>query len=271
MERHAVVAGSFYPGSAGEITKMMEKFIGPGAQKRDCIAVVAPHAGYVYSGRVAGATYSRVNIPRSVIILCPTHTGLGARVSLYPGKAWHTPLGRVPVDGELNSLLLQGSALIEEDELAHVAGSRPEHSAEVQVPFLQYLQPDLRISVIVVATHDFEELAKVGSAVAGAVRAAGEKVLIVASSDMTHFKSQEVAKEQDELAISKIEAMDPRGLLETVTSRGISMCGVAPVTAALAAALELGAESAKLTMYETSGDVTGDLRSVVGYAGLIIE
>ncbi len=267
MERHAVVAGSFYPGSASEITGMMERFISPDAQKRDCVAIVAPHAGYIYSGRVAGATYSRVNIPGRVIILAPNHTGMGRMVSLYPGEAWHTPLGRVPIDRELNSLLLEGSGLIEEDEQAHLR----EHSAEVQVPFLQYLRSDVKISVVVLSTQDFEMLTDVGSAVAGAVKGAGENVLIVASSDMTHFESQAVASEQDKLAISKIEAMDPGGLLETVTSRGITMCGVAPVTAALVGALELGAKSAKLTMYETSGDVTGDTSSVVGYAGLIIE
>ena len=264
MERHAVVAGSFYPGSAGKITKMLEGFIDRGAEKRDCAAVVVPHAGYIYSGRVAGATYSRINIPDRVLILAPNHTGLGRMVSLYPGEAWHTPLGRVPVDKELNGLLLQCGGMIEEDERAHAR----EHSAEVQVP--QYLNPDVKISVIVLATQDFALLSALGSCVAGAVREAGD-VLILASSDMTHFESQGVAKEQDELAILRIEAMDPRGLLETVTSRGITMCGVAPVTAALVAALELGAKSAKRTMYETSGDVTGDTSSVVGYAGVIIE
>jgi len=267
MERPAVVAGTFYPGSAQALTGMLEEFVNPGELKKDCVAVVSPHAGYVFSGRVAGATYSKINIPSRIIILAPNHTREGRVVSLYPGEAWHTPLGRVPIDTGLNTLLLQGCDFVEEDDRAHMR----EHSAEVQVPFLQHLRPDIKISVLVIATQDFEMLSALGSAVAGAVKSAGEKVLIVASSDMTHFESQEVAGEQDKLAISRIEAMDPQGLLETVISRGISMCGVAPVTAALAAALELGAKSAKLVMYETSGDVTGDMSSVVGYAGIIIE
>jgi AmmeMemoRadiSam system protein B len=267
MERHAVVAGSFYPGSADELTGMIEKFIGSDTQKNDCVAVVSPHAGYIYSGRVAGATFSKVNVPGRVIVLAPNHTGIGRMVSLYPGEAWHTPLGRVAVDMDLNSLLLQGCDFLDEDEQAHTR----EHSAEVQVPFLQHLRPDLKISVIVIATQDFDMLSTLGMAVAGAVRSAGEKVLIVASSDMTHFESQEVAGEQDRLAISKIEAMDPKGLLDTVISNGITMCGVASVTTMLVAAKELGAKSAKLVMYETSGDVTGDTSSVVGYAGMIIE
>lgn len=267
MERQAVVAGSFYPDSAGEINRMMERFIDPGAEKRDAVAVVAPHAGYVYSGRVAGATYSQVNIPHRVIILAPNHTGMGARLSLYPGEAWHTPLGRVPVDRELNRFLKEGCDALEEDERAHLR----EHSAEVQVPFLQHLQPDLKISVIVIATQEFAILSALGSALAAAVKGAGEPVLVVASSDMTHFESQNVANKQDRLAISRIEAMDPKGLLGTVTAQKISMCGVAPVTAALIASHGLGAKSAKLVMYETSGDVTGDMSSVVGYAGVIIE
>ncbi len=267
MERHAVVAGTFYPDSASRINAMMESFIDASAGRGDCIAVVAPHAGYVYSGEVAGATYSQVNIPQRVIILAPNHTGMGRAISLYPGEAWHTPLGRVPIDQELNRMLAAKCELIEEDERAHAR----EHSAEVQVPFLQYLQPDVRISVLIVATHDFNMLSALGTAIAGTVKEVSDKVLIVASSDMTHFESQEVAGRQDMLAISKIEAMDPKGLLETVSSQQISMCGVAPVTATLVAALELGAKSARLVKYQTSGEVTGDTSNVVGYAGMIIE
>lgn len=266
MERPATVAGTFYPGSAAEIEGMLKGFIDPATEKRECVAIMVPHAGYIYSGRVAGATYSRIDLPARVIILAPNHTGVGRVISLYPGEAWHTPLGRVQIDAELNSLLLDGSDFIEEDERAHMR----EHSAEVQVPFLQYLRPDVRISVIVVATQDFDILSALGASVANAVRSARDKVLVLASSDMTHFESQKIAEAQDRLAISKIEAMDPSGLLETVRSRGITMCGVAPVTSTIVAALELGAKSAELTMYETSGDVTGDTSSVVGYAGMII-
>ncbi len=267
MERNPAVAGQFYPGSPEEIRRVLAKYIDPDAKKRECIAIVSPHAGYVYSGRIAGATFSRVILPERVVILAPNHTGRGRMISLYPGDAWNTPLGKVPVDQELNGLLLEATDLIEEDEHAHVR----EHSAEVQLPFLQYLQPEVRISVMVLATREYDALSALGGAVASAVRNTGEKVLIVASSDMTHFESQQVANEQDRAAIAKIETMDPLGLLETVLSRGITMCGVGPVTAALVAALELGAQSAELTGYETSGDITGDMSSVVGYAGFLIE
>jgi AmmeMemoRadiSam system protein B len=267
MERQAVVAGSFYPASVSEINAMMKEFVDREAGKETCIAVVVPHAGYVYSGRVAGATYSRVEIPRKTIILAPNHSGMGRVISLYPGDAWHTPLGRVQVDKSMNRSLLESCDFIEEDERAHLR----EHSAEVHLPFLQYLRPNVTISVMVIATQDYDILSSVGSALVSVVRSSEEPVLIVASSDMTHFESQKVAAQQDKLAISKIEALDPRGLLETVVSRGITMCGVAPVTAALVAALELGATSAELVMYETSGDVTGDTSSVVGYAGAIIK
>ena len=267
MERNPAVAGQFYPGSPEEIRRVLAQYIDQGAEKRECIAVVAPHAGYIYSGRIAGETFSRVMLPERVIILAPNHTGRGRMISIYPGDAWNTPLGKVPVDKELNKLLLDASDLIEEDEQAHVR----EHSAEVQVPFLQYLQPGVMISVMVLATREYDALSVLGGAIASAVRNAGEKVLIVASSDMTHFESQKIANEQDRAAIEKIESLDPLGLLETVLSRGITMCGVGPVTTALVAALELGAHSAELTGYETSGDITGDLSSVVGYAGFLVE
>jgi AmmeMemoRadiSam system protein B len=267
MERNPAVAGQFYPGSAGEIQAMIETLIKQDAKQRERVAIVSPHAGYVYSGRVAGATYSRVAIPARVIILAPNHTGRGRMVSLYPGDAWNTPLGRVPIDVELNKFLLEATDIIEEDVEAHAR----EHSAEVQVPFLQYLRPDVMISVMVLATRDFDALSTLGLALSAAIRNAGETVLIVASSDMTHFESQKAANEKDRAAIARIEAMDPRGLLETVLSQNITMCGVGPVTAALVAALDLGAKSAGLTMYETSGDITGDMSNVVGYAGFLID
>lgn len=267
MERRPVVAGQFYPGSRSELESSLGRFIDTDARRHHCVGIVAPHAGYVYSGRIAGLTYSQVEVPARVIILAPNHTTRGRMISLYPGDAWNTPLGRVPVDKQLNELLLEESDLIEEDEGAHAG----EHSAEVQVPFLQYLRPDVRISVMVLATQNLELLQMLGLAVAGAVKSAGEDVLVVASSDMTHFENQRVANEQDRAAIARVEAMDPGGLLETVLSQGITMCGVAPVTATLVAALELGAKSATLTGYETSGDITGDMSSVVGYAGFLIQ
>jgi len=266
-ERDAIVAGSFYPDSASELSGMLRTFIKSDSEKKDHIAIVAPHAGYVYSGGVAGETYSLVNIPPTAIILAPNHTGRGKRISLYPGDAWNTPLGRVPVNKEINSKLLSECELIEEDEFAHLG----EHSAEVQVPFLQYLRSDISISVVIISTQDYAMLSEIGSAIASVIKAHDEKVLIVASSDMTHFETQFDARMQDEMAISRIEAMDPKGLLETVVMNRISMCGVSPVTATLKASIELGATSAKLVKYQTSGDITGDTHSVVGYAGLVIK
>ena len=266
MERRAVVAGAFYPAAADKLADMLDGMIDKSSPGEQCIAVVAPHAGYVYSGRVAGATYSKVVIPGRVLILAPNHTGAGRAVSLYPGEAWQTPLGRIQTDRELNRLL-EESGSVEPDERAHAR----EHSAEVHLPFLQHLRPDVKISVAAIATHDYDVLRSLGLAAAAAIRMLAGGTLIVASSDMTHFEHQRVANAQDRLAIARIEALDPGGLLETVASRGISMCGAGPVAAALFAALDLGAREARLVAYETSGDVTGETDSVVGYAGLVIK
>jgi hypothetical protein len=246
---------------------MIEGFIEKGAKKERAIAVFSPHAGYMYSGGVAGALFSRVEIPQRVIIVSPNHTGLGAPVSIFPDGAWAIPTGEVQIDSKMNSLIRKNCELVEEESSAHLG----EHSAEVQLPFLKYFRDDLKISVIVLATHDYPELELLGNALAQTVTEVGkEEVLLLASTDMTHFEPHARAVAKDKLAIEKILSLDPRGLLTTVEKERISMCGVAPATAVLLAARLLGASQSKLVKYETSGDVTGDKSSVVGYAGIMV-
>jgi len=246
---------------------MIEKFTEKGAKKERAIAVFSPHAGYIYSGRVAGALFSRVEVPEKVIILAPNHTGLGASISLFPDGVWEIPTGEVQIDSEMNKLLREKCPLVEEDTSAHLG----EHSAEVQLPFLKYHRSDVKVSVIVLATHDYSELESLGSALAQTVTGIGkEDVLLLGSTDMTHFEPHSRAVAKDKLAIEKILALDPQGLLTTVQKERISMCGVAPATAVLLAAKLLGASRSQLVKYETSGDVTGDKSSVVGYAGIMV-
>jgi hypothetical protein len=265
--RESVVAGSFYPASERELIKMIEKFTEKGAKKERAIAVFSPHAGYVYSGGVAGALFSRVEVPQRVIILTPNHTGLGAPISLFPDGVWEIPTGEVQIDSQMNTLIRQKCELVEEDSAAHLG----EHSAEVQLPFLKYHRSDVTVSVIVLATHDYSELESLGTALAQTVTEVGkDDVLLLASTDMTHFEPHSRAVAKDKLAIEKMLALDPRGLLMTVQRERISMCGVAPATAVLLAAKLLGASRAQLVKYETSGDVTGDNSSVVGYAGVMV-
>jgi len=268
MERDPAVAGRFYSREPRALSEEVARLLrerpdgGPAAPRR-ALGLLSPHAGYVYSGAVAGATWGAVEVPDRVILLCPNHTGRGARVSLWPGGAWVTPMGRLPVDAELTASLL-GSGLCTADTEAHLH----EHAVEVQLPFLQARQPGAAIAALCLSRLSFERCQALGRAVAAAARARG--ALVVASSDMSHYIPAAEARERDRLALDRLLALDARGLHEVVEREGISMCGFIPATVMLVSALDLGATGASLTRYRTSGDVTGDDSSVVGYAGVVV-
>ncbi len=267
MRRKAAFAGSFYPGSKGQLKEQLSTLIDLAADKIPAKAVVAPHAGYIYSGPVAGAVYSSVVIPDRLVILAPSHRPIRPVFALMEDGSWETPLGLVPVEKDLAAAIRKAGRYAVVDPAAH----EKEHSLEVQLPFLQYLNP--RISMVPVAVSylaTFDQLEDLGRAVAAGIRGLGRDVLIVASTDMSHYLSRREAETRDALAIRKILTLDPRGLFDVVRAEDISMCGFQPTAAALIAAKELGAEKAELVMYATSGDRTGDDREVVGYAGLRI-
>ncbi len=268
MIRSPAVAGQFYPADSGQLTANLAELIPSlsNQDKRDALAVVSPHAGYIYSGRVAGETLARVNIPDDVIILGPNHSGYGEKVALMTSGSWQMPMGQVAINEELANGLMQSSQLIESDELAH----RFEHSLEVQVPFLQILVENLKIVPLVVSHISYDDCVTVGNSLAEAVKNFGKPVLVLASSDMTHYESRKEASAKDKLAIDNIRRLDPKGLYNTVIGERISMCGIMPTTVALIAALKLGAKEAELVRYTDSGDTSGDTSQVVGYAGLII-
>ncbi len=267
MIREPAVAGYFYPGRAEELKAMIKEMAPPGQVKEKAIAVISPHAGYVYSGKVAAAVYSSVIVPEVVIVLGPSHRGIRSIFALQAEGAWRTPLGEVSICSSFSQRLLQHSTLIEDDPHAHLA----EHSLEVQVPFLQFFQPDFwLVPICVSAEADFSSLEELGHALAATIKEEKRGVLLVASTDMSHYVSQKEAEKKDFLAIQKMQALDARGLYDTVLKQNISMCGFQPTTAVLVASRELGAARAELVGYQTSGDVTGDRREVVGYAGLRI-
>lgn len=267
MLRQPAVADRFYPGRPQELLETVRQCLDPAAQAQPAILAVSPHAGYVYSGPTAGKTLSRVAIPRRVIVAGPNHTGAGAAGAVMSQGQWLTPLGKVDLDADLGRLVLERSHFLQEDYRAH----QYEHSLEVQVPFLQVLRPDLTLLPICLGGLNYSQCAEVGRALAEAIRAANEPVLMVASTDMTHFEPARAAEAKDSQAIERILALDPKGLYDTVANLGISMCGVLPTTACLVAALELGAASAELVEYTNSGLASGDYHRVVGYAGLIVK
>jgi AmmeMemoRadiSam system protein B len=269
--REAAVAGQFYPGAAGELQSEVQGLLEAGARSCEgkrvaALGVIAPHAGYIYSGPVAGAVYAHVEVPRRVIVLCPNHTGMGAPLAIMSQGSFRTPLGDVAIDTAMAEALKKSFALLHEDRAAQLR----EHAVEVQLPFLQSVRPDVTIVPITVGTSQYEVLSALGTVMAKAIAACGEPVLIVASSDMNHYESDGETRVKDSLAIEQVMALNPKGLYQTVQAQDISMCGMGPAVAMLTAALRLGANSAELVKYATSGDVSGDRSQVVGYAGIAV-
>jgi MEMO1 family protein len=266
--RTPAVAGRFYPGGREELLREIREHTGPTEAVRiAAIGCVVPHAGYIYSGHVAGAVFARLEIPEHCVVLCPNHTGRGARLAIMTTAAWQTPLGEVAASAELGSQLLGRFDLLQEDNAAH----RAEHAIEVQLPFLQAQQSKLQIVPVVVGTSDFDVLRGLGEALADVIGARQDRVLIVASSDMNHYESDAITRVKDHKAIERVLALDARGLWETVIAEDISMCGFGPTVVMLTAAKILGATTATLVRYATSGDISGDRDSVVGYAGMTVE
>jgi MEMO1 family protein len=264
--RQPAVAGSFYEGEPARLEAEVRSFLPEDVRPQCAIGAIVPHAGYVYSGPVAGAVFARLEIPPVAIILCPNHTGHGAPASLDPSEAWRTPLGDVPVDRRLARRLLELAPSLEEESAAHAR----EHSLEVQLPFLQVRRPDVRFVPVSIGLRDLDLCREVGEAVAAVASEQAERPLLLASSDMNHYESRRVGREKDDRALARVEALDPEGLFTTVHSGRISMCGVLPSTALLFAARRLGARSASVVARRDSGDETGDPSSVVGYAGVVI-
>jgi MEMO1 family protein len=267
MDRNPRVAGQFYPGTQTELEAEISMLVNKNAPKEEVIGLVSPHAGYIYSGSVAGATFSRIQFKDTFVILGPNHTGMGARFSIMSEGNWRTPLGKVKIDSQLGNQILKSSAYLEEDTAAHLY----EHSIEVQVPFLQYIKKDVQIVPIILADAKGAIYKEIGKSIASAIKDSGKGVIIIASSDMTHFEPQESAKRKDDQAIEAILDLNEDELLRRVHNLNITMCGYAPTVTMIAAAKDLGAKKAQLVRYQTSGDVSGDYRSVVGYAGILIK
>ncbi|MFH1707947.1 MAG: AmmeMemoRadiSam system protein B [Planctomycetota bacterium] len=263
-KRAPAVAGRFYPADGGALAGEVRKYLAAGGPATPRTACVAPHAGYSFSGPTAGRTLARVTVPATVIILSPNHTGAGAGIAVWTAGAWRTPLGDVAIDAAaaVSVAKLTGAQ-------ADTAAHRNEHSIEVMLPFLKTIRPDVRIVPVTIMTHDLAALVRFGRELAGFVRGAAERPLVLASSDMTHMESAESAHAKDMQCVARMEAVDPEGLFNLVNEQRISMCGVAPVTAMLAMARELGLKRGELVEYTSSGDTSGDYHRVVGYAGLV--
>jgi MEMO1 family protein len=267
MVREPAVAGKFYPANPQALRSEVESYLSPTGERVPAIGCIAPHAGYVYSGRVAGAVFSTIEVPSRCIVLCPNHTGRGHPLALMSQGTWRTPLGEVVLDTELaNALLLVFPALTEDSE-AH----RSEHAIEVELPFLQHVRPGVQIVPIAVGTTRWLLLEQLGQAIASAIQAFQFPVLMVASSDMNHYEDDDTTRLKDHKAIKRILSLEPHALYETVINESISMCGFGPAVAMLIAAKQLGATEAHLVQYATSAETSGDKEMCVGYAGIVVS
>jgi len=273
--RKPAVSGMFYAGTARELEGQIEwcykHELGPGAipqvnkkGPREIVAIVAPHAGYYYSGPIAAHAYKELaddGIFDTAVILGPNHTGYGYPVSLWVGAVWNTPLGDVEVNEKLAQRLL--GKVIKADETAHIH----EHSIEVQLPWLQYLYKRIKIVPIAMLAQDIETARTVGKAISQA----GDNLIIIASSDFTHYEPHSVAEEKDGSVIEAIVGLDEEELYKRCELLNCTMCGYGPVASAIVAAKEMKAKRANLLKYATSGDTSGDFSRVVGYGSIVIK
>jgi AmmeMemoRadiSam system protein B len=273
--RKPAVSGMFYAGTARELEKQIEwcykHELGPGTiprvnstGPRDIVAIVAPHAGYYYSGPVAAHAYKELaddGIVDTAVIVGPNHTGYGWPVSLWAGDNWSTALGEVEIDKKCAQKLL--GEVVKADETAHLH----EHSIEVQLPWLQYLYKKVKIVPIAMLAQDLETARTLGKAISRS----GGNIVIIASSDFTHYESHSVATETDNFVIEAILALDEAELYKRCESLNCTMCGYGPVASAIVAAKEMRAQRASLLKYATSGDTSGDFSRVVGYGSIVIR
>lgn len=267
--RKPAVAGQFYPSSTVALRKQIVGFIDPKISKTDSLGCILPHAGYLYSGKVAVDTISSINLRDKVILIGPNHTGLGQDFSLMTSGTWETPFGKVEIDAKLAQSLLNKCRYLKEDTLAHLN----EHSLEVELPLIQYFKDKFSFVPITVLGQDLKALKEIGIDIAGVIQKLKlkESLTLIASSDMTHYEPEKIAVEKDKIAIEAILNLDEDSLMQKIQRLHISMCGFAPVIILISYAKALGAQKAKLINYQTSANVTGDKTSVVGYAGIIIN
>ena len=267
MDRNAVVAGHFYPKDKASLIENLEKLILSKAEKKTAKGIVLPHAGFQYSGAVAGETIGSVVVPEVVIILGPSHTGQGHPYSIISSGIWKTPLGEINISEELAKKLLLENSLLVEDESAHAY----EHCVEVLLPFIQFINNQTKIVPIVISDFKNENFKEIGKSIAAVISKFNQDVLLIASTDFTHYEPQDQACKKDAEVIDAILKLDSNKMLKIVREQKISMCGYAPVAVMVNACSELKAQKGDLIKYQTSGDASGDYDSVVGYGGIVIN
>ena len=275
-ERYPATAGSFYPRDPVDLSRMIAKFMaesGKVVNSGNIQAVIAPHAGYMYSGPVAASAYKQLEGLKydRVVVISPSHTTFFTGCSIYNGQAYVTPLGKLFIDTDMTARLADNNpSKIYLSARGHTGGGmRQEHSLEVQLPFLQLVLGDFKLVPIVMGEQEWDVISALGESLASAFE--NSSTLIVASTDLSHFHSSDIASEKDSLIKQKVEDFDPEGLYKTITEGKAEACGGGPMTAAMIAAKKLGAKHSTVTDYADSGEITGDRSEVVGYLAAVLH
>ncbi len=266
MVRQPAVADMFYPGDEKDLRLQIRAFIDEEKETERALGLISPHAGYVYSGGSAGAGFSAVKIPDRIVILGVDHRGSGSDMCLDGYSAWETPLGTIQVDTDFIGNIAKYSEIF---TTLPGAGS-DEHSIEVQVPFIQFLNPNAKIVPILVSSFDLEDMNSAAVIIADAVKSGSVETLVIASTDMSHYVSADEARLKDFRVIKKIESLDPEGMIQTVKRLQVSMCGVTTVYTMMKTVQKLGAKVSMILNYSNSGEVSGDMDQVVGYMSAAI-
>lgn len=271
MKRNPAVAGQFYQEDPDSLGRQVRQYVTDDLSKEQPIGLVSPHAGLIYSGSVAGEVYSSIEMPETFVLIGPNHTGLGTNISLMSQGEWEMPDGPFRIDEKLSRRILTNTPLAKSDTQAHLL----EHSLEVQLPFISYFSKETKrkpeIVPIIIMSATLDDCRLLGEGISKAIKSSDYPIVIVASSDMSHYVSDDTAREKDKMAIDKILSLEPEGLYNTVRKERISMCGYLPATIMLYAAKALGAKKARLIKYTTSAEVSRDYDHVVGYAGILIR
>lgn len=280
MIRKPAVAGYFYESDKDSLKERIKwcyrTDLGPGrtpdktGDKRSIKGLIAPHAGYVYSGPVAAHSYLELaedGLPETVVILCPNHTGMGSGLSIMTEGSWLTPLGEVEIDTKFAEQLAQDYPLLDDDPSAHIK----EHSCEVQLPFIQEISPDFKLVPICMMMQDLLTSQELGQAIAETTLKLDKDIVVIASTDFTHYQPHQVAEAQDRKVLDYIKSLDEEGMVRAISQNNVTMCGYGPVTATMVASKKMGATEAQILKYATSGDTSGDYSSVVGYASAVFR
>ena len=282
MLRQPAVAGAFYPDNPEKLVELIESSFLDDAgvghipklksfeDKDYPINVMVPHAGYQYSGAIASHGYCKIvenGFPEVFIIISPNHTGFGSEISVFNEGSWITPLGNVEVDAEFADAVIDASDFASADFSAHIR----EHSIEVQLPFLQYFSDDFKIVPITMGRQNFVTSSDLAKAIFEAAEKLDKSYCVIASTDLSHFNNQEKANKVDAFVLEDIEEMNEFKLFEEVVQYNITMCGYGPVMATMSLSKKVNKNTSEILAYGTSGDVSGDFTSVVGYASGIFK